>query len=209
MDVRIESPFPEYAWPRVWTWMNQFRSRVADDFSPQTMEEYVETQSNRMHTGLNWGVYRGGDLGGAIWFEPGNPVNGIIHTVFRKDFWGRETTYPALNEAIEKIFEAGMIKVQAMFFADNHSVRGMAKQLNMRPEGLLRSTTIRNGTPVDMAIFGLLKEEFYGNRDRNGNADQRTFQRRRGDSGRVIREEKNGDNGHVAEAGPVTAAAPE
>jgi hypothetical protein len=187
--------------------MNQFRSRVADDFSPATLEEYVETQTRRMHPGLNWGVYRGSDLGGAIWFEPGSPVGGIIHTVFRRDFWGHDTTYPALYAAVDQIFAAGNQKMLAMCFADNHSVRGMAKRFGMAQEGLLRSMTMRGGKPVDMVIYGLTKEEWYGNRNGNGNVDQRLVERGRGDSGRTVGEEKDSHNGHVAEARPVVAAA--
>jgi RimJ/RimL family protein N-acetyltransferase len=187
--------------------MNQFRTRVADDFSPQTLEEYVESQSRRMHPGLNWGVYRGDDLGGAIWFEQGSPVSGIIHTVFRKDFWGHETTYPALNAAVEEIFGAGVDKLLAMSFADNHSVRGMAKRFGMAQEGLLRSMTRRRGQLVDMVVYGLTKEEFYGNRSRNGNADQRADERRSGDRGRAVEPQEDIHSQHDADARPVAAAA--
>ena len=40
--VRVESPFPAHAVPRIWTWIERFRNRVADDFAPQTLEEFAE-----------------------------------------------------------------------------------------------------------------------------------------------------------------------
>jgi RimJ/RimL family protein N-acetyltransferase len=189
--------------------MNQFRSRVADDYSPRTMEEYVEIQNRRMHPGLNWGVYRDDDLGGAIWFEPSSPIAGIIHTVFRKDFWGHETTYPALRAAGEAIFNSGTRKLLAMCFADNHSVRGMAKRFGMQQEAHFHGMTVRGGVPVDMVAFGLTKEEYYGNRNRDGAADLVIGERRSRDRQRAVGEEANADHGHDAEARPVAATAAE
>jgi RimJ/RimL family protein N-acetyltransferase len=187
--------------------MNQFRSRVADDFSPRTMEEYVEIQNRRMHPGLNWGVYRDDDLGGAIWFEPSGPVAGIIHTVFRKDFWGHETTYPALQKAVADIFGAGMQKMLAMCFADNYSVRGMAKKFGMQQEAHFHGMTIRGGKPVDMVVFGMTREEFYGNRNRDGAADLGTVERRRGRRLGGGESKEDVDYRHNAEARPVVTAA--
>jgi len=169
--IRVESPFPEYAVPRIWIWTEQFRRRVADDFGPKTLDEFVaDWQASRDRGRRTWAVYRDGELGGLVTFDPWSPMVGTTHCLFARRFWGHETTLPALRAAYQQIFDVtGVQKLLSFAFADNRQLGVIAHRLGARTEGVLRQQTMRGGKPVDMVLFGLLREEFDANRS-GGNA---------------------------------------
>jgi RimJ/RimL family protein N-acetyltransferase len=162
MELRVESPFPEHAVPRIWVWVQDFRSRVADDFAPKDLPGFMAEWAQRQAAGQQtWAVYRDGEIGGLVTFDPWSPVVGSTHCLFSRRFWGHETTVPALREAYRQIFETnGTRKLLAFAFADNYQLLGVAKKLGARREGLLRHQTMRGGRPVDMIAIGLLREDF-------------------------------------------------
>jgi len=174
MDVTI-GPFPLSAAPRVWLWMNDFRWRVADDFGPQTLEEFVEQCMLRSRTEQQWAVYRDGEICGFITFEPVNPVSGQAHCLFRKDFWGRGTTETALRMVAREIFSGGVKKISMTIFSDNKAIKALLLKLGARQEGLLRQQTVRGGKPVDMVVLGLLAEEFEEDRCPGQETSQKAF----------------------------------
>lgn len=156
--VRLESPFPEYALPRVWTWCEQFRSRVADDFSPKTLDEFV-AQAQATWT-RSWGIRVGDELGGIITYRAWSPVCGELHIICRKDFWGRERTDAAVVMAMADVFGSGVIKVMGVAFSENKQVRGLLKRLGFSREGCLRRHTLHRGKPCDVTLFGMTDKEY-------------------------------------------------
>jgi len=158
--VRVESPFPVFALPRVWSWMEGFRDRVADDYGPKTLEEFVEDWRSEVHR-KTWGVWRGPELGGLIIWQPW-PVGGIgeTHAVFKKSFWGRATTRTALALVYAELFGSGVRKVMGFPFERNHATLALARSIGFHREGTLRQQTLKNGQPVDVAVLGLLKDDF-------------------------------------------------
>ncbi len=168
--MRVESPFPAWAWPLVWQWMQSFRARVCDDFSPETYDQFARGMT-QARPGDTWAVYRDEDLGGMIWLPRISPVLSGAHVTFSRPFWGLETTVPAARAAFAPAFESGTEKICATVFADNHQVRAFARALGFREEGVRRSHTQRGGRLVDMVELGVLKEDFYANWSRTGNGD--------------------------------------
>lgn len=160
MNVSIQSPFPDYAVPRLWAWAQEFRKAVADDFGPQTLAQFMEEWARRSVTGKTWAVERDGEIGGVIVFEPLTPAVGTIHVMFAKRFWGSDTTIAAIRAALVEIFAGGWHKVSVCVFAHNSQVLKLAKELGARREGTLREHTVQDGKPVDMVMLGLLKTEF-------------------------------------------------
>lgn len=159
MEIRTESPFPEYAWPRVWSWIETFRHRVADDFGPKTLEEFVEQRMAATHE-KTWAVYRDGELGGIVSFQALTPWLGTAHCLFKKNLWGFETTIPALRAVAEEIFATGIWKLTVMPFRDNLQIKGVLKRLGAECEGTLREHTVREGKPVDVLLYGLTRKRF-------------------------------------------------
>lgn len=158
--VRVASPFPEFSLPRVWAWTQEFRLRVCDDFAPSTIKEFMVLWRAKLGSVRSWGVYRGEELGGVVTFEAASPVMGITHFMFKKPFWGHETTVPALEAVFGEVFESGVNKISSFAFLDNVQVLHLARQLGAQKEGVLRQQTVRSGEYVDMMAIGLLKADF-------------------------------------------------
>ena len=159
-EIRVKSPFPSYAVPRIWQWIQSFRWRVADDFAPQTLEEFVSHWATRRYHERTWGVWRGDDLGGMIAVETVSPILVTSHCLFKRSFWGAETTIPALQQVYRQIFDEGTLKILSFAFADNKQLLGLARKIGAKKEGTLRRQTMREGKLVDMIAIGLLKEDF-------------------------------------------------
>ena len=65
--VEIVEPFPPHAVPRIWSWTQEFRNRVADDWSPSTLDDFVGDWESKSAAGRRtWAVLRDGELGGMV-----------------------------------------------------------------------------------------------------------------------------------------------
>jgi hypothetical protein len=142
---------------------------------------------------LSFAVYRGGELGGLVWFELGNGVSAVVHVIFKPEFWGSATTMPALTQAADRYFETGH-KLNSVFFPSNKAVRSVVKKFGFRYEGRVRDATLRNGELADLELWGLKREEFYGNR----NGDLRSIGGSGSADGRAG-EQKEDDHQHAVD----------
>lgn len=155
-QIIIEAPFPQYAWPMVWGWIERFRSSVLDDYSPQTLEGFVEQQIAADANGrVSWSISIGAELGGVATFEPANPVFGYAHILFKKEFWGRSITLPAARHVARKVFNAGFQKIAMTPFDDNNAVANLIVDLGGVREGHLRYHTMRNGKAIGLFLYRL------------------------------------------------------
>lgn len=160
-NVIVSSPFPVFHLPRVWVWTQEFRSRVADDFGPQSLDELMAQYQARIAAGLqSWSVHRDGELGGIVTFEPTSPVCGAAHCIFKKSFWGHETTVEAMRQVFEQVFDSGIEKILSLAFADNVQLLYAVRLLGFQKEGVLRKQTLRGGELVDMMALGCTREDF-------------------------------------------------
>lgn len=186
MAIEIVSPFPEHSWPRVWSWIQPFRDRVLDDFSPQTIEDFVAARLSAPETEQTWGVLRDGELGGMVTFQRLSPVLGTCHCVFKKDLWGHSTTVPALRQIAEEVFSTGVNKLTLPLMRGNRAMAAILSMLGGYQEGILKQQTQQHGKPADMVLYALTREGFersqYAGRDSSGDADQQ-----RGRSGNEYR----------------------
>jgi RimJ/RimL family protein N-acetyltransferase len=157
--ISVDSPFPAWAWPLVWEWIQSFRGRVCDDFAPATCAEFVAHMLG-YDPAATWAVIRDDELGGLMVTPRLTPVVTSVHTVFKRSFWGRETTVAAGRAVYRRLFDAGAQKLESEAFADNHQVRAFARELGWVQEGLRRRRTLRGGLLVDMVEFGLVVEDF-------------------------------------------------
>ncbi len=172
--VRVASPFPPAAWPTVWCWIQPFRGRVTDDFSPSTIEAFVKRHIEYSAGAATWGVYRGDELGGMVWIDSASDYLGVAHLIFKQAFWGRETTETALREIFGQAFASGMGKLCSNVFSDNYQLLALVKALGASEEGRLREHTLRyGGKPADMIAIGLLKRDFYANSTNRGGDNRR------------------------------------
>jgi RimJ/RimL family protein N-acetyltransferase len=156
--IRVESPFPAHAYPRVWRWMEGFRGRVLDDYAPRTQQEFVEAS---LASGVrSWGVLDYGELAGIVTFRAVNPLRGVTSCVFRREAWRQDFTVPALREVYRRIFGEGYQKLSAMAFWDNYQLRAFLRELGAKEYGPLAAETRRGGRAVDGVLIELTKESF-------------------------------------------------
>lgn len=202
VDLRVESPFPAWAWPLAWEWFQKFRDRVCDEFSPATREEFVARMAETANPEDTWGVWRDEQLGGLIWTPIVTPYLANAHTLFKRSFWGRETTVQAARLVYAQVFDRGVGKIASAAFADNHQVRAFARELGWVEEGTLRKHTRRNGQPIDMVAFGLLKEEFYATCCSSGDISSRRA------SERLAREAQDADHDPGLQPEPTSDPGP-
>lgn len=160
MNIEVRSPFPIESLPRVWGWIERFRNRVVDDFSPATLNAFVEKSIEDAKQMTTWAVYRDGELGGMVSFQQWTPVLGTCHCLFKREMWGRKTTLPALQQIATEIFATGISKISMCVFSDNKAIIALVKDLGGVTEGRYRNHTMRGGKLVDMTAIALFKEGF-------------------------------------------------
>lgn len=160
-DWRLVTPFPPQRWPRVWVWIEEFRNRVMDDFSPQTLEEFVQQRMGANPYEATFGVERGGELGGLITVCPLNPYLANAHCLFKKSFWGSDVTLAACRQVFSEMFENTSIqKITSIAFADNHQILALVRKLGGNKEGHLYRNTQRDGKPADQMVLAIQKQDF-------------------------------------------------
>lgn len=158
--VRVESEFPDWALPRLWMWIEAARDRLCDDFSPREYDDFARDWDERRLIEKRWAVYRDDEIGGLVTITEQVPGIGTSHVVFKRSFWGHDTTLEAMRQVYEQAFSDGLHRVWSMVYTDNASMIALAKRLGFEREGRVRRAALRNGEWVDMFVLGLLKEDY-------------------------------------------------
>jgi RimJ/RimL family protein N-acetyltransferase len=167
-NVTVERPFPAWALPRLWEWMQSFRTRVADDFAPDDFDSFLGYWKAREAVSRTWGVWRGEDgdreIGGLVSITPVNPVSAETHVIFSKRFFGRDTTVPALRAVYGREFREHpeLATIAAHVFEDNRQLLAIAREVGAVQETRqpLRARTRRNGQLVGFHVISLYREVF-------------------------------------------------
>jgi RimJ/RimL family protein N-acetyltransferase len=160
VEIEVQSPFPFQALPRVWGWVERFRHKVADDFSPKTLEKFFEQMAGQWPRLKTWAIYAGGELGGLVTFERLSPWAGTAHVVLKPDFHGQGVALRAVRQAVVEMFALGVGRLYFQVFQGNLAAGSLIVNLGGRREGCLREHTLQDGKPVAVWQYGLLKSEF-------------------------------------------------
>ena len=214
--LRIETPFPPHAWPRVWDWIQPFKGSVFDDTCATTQDEFVEQQLARsQNPGFrSWAFYKDNELGGLAIFEtrlPDDPM-GFAHTVFKKSFFGRNTTEQALTQLAEEVFAGGVTLIRCEVFQRNSNIRSLCKAIGFVEYGPFRKCIRQGGELIDVVGLSLTPEQLEAANawSLNRNSDP-TLVDHRGRSVRSrldAREAEQADHGDQP-VGPATPTRPE
>lgn len=203
-EVSIKSPFPPDQVPRIWMWMQPFKRSVMDDYAPQTMEEFVRDWAERERNGQrSWVVNRDGEKGGVIFAGPVQPGVWDIHSLFKKDFWGRDTTLRATEMACQELFDMGARKLMCTMFSSNKAIIALAKLLGGVTEGRLYSHTLVEGKPVDIEIVAIHKARFMDG------VHKRRLQLDEHKRNEQLDEQRNLDREHIENSNPLPVSDPE
>lgn len=207
MQIEVVSPFPMQSLPRVWGWIQSFRNRVVDDFSPKTLDAFVEKSLADAAALTTWAVYRDGELGGMVSFERWTPVLGTCHCLFKREMWGRKTTLPALRQIAGEIFGTGVSKISMCVFSDNKAIIALVKDLGAVTEGHYRKHTLRGGQLVDMTAIALFKDEFENANISDCSGSRRDLLADRRSPGGPAEDEHHHDNPDVVSGDDLAAKA--
>ncbi len=78
-----------------------------------------------------------------------------------KDYEGQGIVTRALEAFIGYLFgQIGLNKIEIHYVTANKRSAKVAERLGFRLEGIIRQSTLRNGMPDDLAITGLLRNEW-------------------------------------------------
>ena len=161
--IELVSPFPPYAVPRVWSWVEPFRSRYFDDYQPATLDAFVRDWTHQDRLGRRtWGVVANDELGGCVGAVEATPVRVAVDFTFKEGFWNHGIAPQAVKMVMARIFEGPAEKLTMVAFADNRALVGMLKQAGAQIEGTLRGNTLRDGKLIDVVVLGVRKAVFNG-----------------------------------------------
>lgn len=170
--IEVVSPFPFHALPKLWRWTESVRSRIADDFFPETLDAFVEYWE-RLELGgrRSWGFALEGVLRGAAVSARTGAICCDIHCVFERKHWPQDRTRQAMRLVVDELFSDTpnnrIEKISTMAFADNNSLTAIVRSFGGTREGLLRNHARRGGKLVDVMMLGLERERYYVLRDQS------------------------------------------
>lgn len=158
MIIDIREPFPEFAWPLAWEWLDKARAQALDDFGPSTPDEFVE-YSRRAYA-RTWGIWKDDLLSGAVAIGQDTPAVATVHILLSVRLWGipRED----LRKVGALLFESQprLQRIQAFIPVWNRLAIAMARRMGGIVEGIMRGATVRGGKPHDVVLLGVTREEF-------------------------------------------------
>lgn len=159
--LRVYSPFPVEAIPRIGFWFERIMKRVADDYGPQNVTDMVQAISQQIENGVEtWAVERDGELGGFISIQRRTPILAEVNCIFKPEFFCRPTADDAIRRVFRQVFDSGILKITGNIFKDNLGVKDLGVRVGLKREGLLKKHTMRDGKLVDVMVLGITKEEF-------------------------------------------------
>jgi|ERR1051325_1369682 RimJ/RimL family protein N-acetyltransferase len=158
--VTLISPFPTESLNLVWNWLNQFPENNFDDFGPKNFGEFESEMIRRMSVEKTWGVRKDGVLCGIIAFLPLNYHVGTFHGIcMSKAVHGTGTAKRAVRTVVDEIFQSGVMKISASYFATNSKVEHLLLSLGAQYEGTLLKQTVQNGQPIDMRLVAFFRND--------------------------------------------------
>lgn len=157
-SVRIESPFPLSEVPRAFMWAEGCASSVMDDSMPQEITAFVYEWEHQPSGVITWAVYRGEEIIGAIVAQLKSGV-AEMQVIFAHRSWDQAATVPAIALVVKDLFDYGLDKVAWWPLAHAAQLVNVAKAAGFKREGTLHGHVTQKGKPVDLALFGIWKEE--------------------------------------------------
>jgi len=160
--IEIVSPFPEEALPEAWEWAHEFPASNFDDYGPRSFEQFeAEILSRNEREQRTWGVKHDGRWCGLVGFYSGNQRTGMMRGIlFARHVHGQGVARQAVSRILNGLFDDGIEKIGAAYFADNYHVDRFLKNLGGVQEGYLRAQTMRAARPVDMRLVAIFKDGF-------------------------------------------------
>jgi hypothetical protein len=155
---KMLSPFPEEHLGKMWAWLQQYKTQMVDDFSPQSPDELKAFFSS--HKGPSFAFLDGKDKPiGAVWADPLGKDNYMGHLVFERDGLTSVDKLFMTARALKVMFDGGAKKIWWESYIDNRAYLLFLRKLGAVPETSLKSMpTKRDGQSVKSLLFASYPE---------------------------------------------------
>jgi hypothetical protein len=166
MGITVASPFPAWALPQVWAWIESFRDRVCDDYAPKSLDEFLAEWEQRQPRERSWAVYEEDEIGGVIAVQTVNPDAALCRCYFKRAAWSTAVVVPALRAVYAEVFQGSTVKISLPVFEDNWDLRRLALNAGAVEETPkhrpLRDATRRDGKLIGVRILSVFKGVSHG-----------------------------------------------
>ena len=121
--IHLISPFPISAYPQAWKWLQEFPKANFDDYGPKNYVEFVQEMTRRNQHEQTWGVVKDYEVCGIVGYCPLTPRAGSFHGIcFPLGKLSRGEKFEALQLILKDLWQSGVDKISASFFADNYKI---------------------------------------------------------------------------------------
>jgi hypothetical protein len=157
-DFHMLSPFPEHLLPWMWEKLEEFRSQMVDDLSPQTPLDL----RNYFHNGQERYSYAFLDSEerpvGAVWAEQISGSSYMGHLVFNRDAAGKIFM---TSRALHAMAAKGVTKLFWESYEDNTPYLMFLRKLGAKRDRFVESQPAkRDGAEVKTLLFSSDLKEF-------------------------------------------------
>ena len=141
------------------------------DATRESVERLVASELERFGAGEGWRaeLCHNGAPVGMIWLHDWGGAGGSTEVgyLIGKEHEGKGLVTRALRGLMRHFFEdRGVGRVAIGLDARNERSLGVVQRLGLKPEAVLRRVILVDGEPTDLAMFGLLREEYVADRER-------------------------------------------
>jgi RimJ/RimL family protein N-acetyltransferase len=171
LDVDLIEPFPVQEARRVFGWFHAYKNIVETDISPKTPEEFEAFFKALIPNCRSYGIIdknhklsikHEAPLVGIVVFEPQTVYNFYIHVASTRKAWGSGFIDQALNASIDDVFDLvpSLLRISAYVLANNGPVKGLARRMGFKFEGVHSDMVLKDGVPRDLIHFGMTRREW-------------------------------------------------
>lgn len=172
--VDLITPFPEAEVPRIWSWMQCFKSLVFHDFSAN-QEEYEEYFKSLNKQGLTYGIIDKlnvtnstqveAPIVGVIMLEPASPTNFYGHIAMSRKagksykLYGVSMADEAVNLMTDYAFQTfpHLQRISALVLESNRPVRSLMARTNFQQDGQFEKWFTQSGEPRTACHYGKVR----------------------------------------------------
>jgi ribosomal-protein-alanine N-acetyltransferase len=142
----------------------QLRDRFPHPYTRSDAREFLK-YATASSDPSNLAIEVDGEAAGAIGYVPGADVERFSAEIgywLGEAHWGRGIVTEALRLVTEAIFERNMLRLFALPFADNAASVRVLEKAGYTREGLLRSSSVKFGSPRDQFIYARVNARWRG-----------------------------------------------
>ena len=143
----------------VWKWANEFPEMNFDDSGPKSAEDFWSMMEDRMKHETMMIAESGSIPVGIVAMRALSDRHVMFAGIcFTRTVHGTGIPLQAVRKVLDQLYQGGVQKVSAKFFASNLRVERFLRTMRFQREGYLQSETMCDGKPMDMILMAALRD---------------------------------------------------